>query len=190
MMQSILRRTGWSRVLAAALAVCTGLTSMSAAYAMPGDATAWGARNPGACPSITPKGAPTVAQVTTMLRCRHEVIVRDGGELWLMQNLNVAVGGPVPFVTAYNSYVMPEADTRTRPFPIRGSWTWSVCKTRHDAGIYGNPDLNCYETDVAAAKGVCWKTTFGDWKCLLSGSGSGRRDQTRPPTPGAPAQSR
>ena len=189
-MQSIFRRIGLARPMAAALAVCIGFASLPLAQAMPGDASAWGARNPGACPSISLKGAPTVAQVTGMLRCKHEVIQSAGGELWLMQNLKVAVGGPIPFVTAYNSYVMPEADVRVRTFPIRGSRTWSICKTRHDAGIYGNPDLNCYETDVAAAKGVCWKTTFGDWKCLLTGSASGRRDPTRPPPRGSPVRGR
>lgn len=152
-----------------------------AAIARPGDATAWGARNPGECPSIQPKAAPSIAQVMTMVRCRHEVIERDGGELVLMENLKVSIGAPMPFVAAYNSWVMPEADTRSKVYPIRGSYTWSHCKTRHDASIYGNPDLNCWESDVTAAKGVCWKTTFGDWSCLLSGSAFGRREPTAPP---------
>lgn len=150
-------------------------------WARPGDATAWGARNPGDCPSIRPAAAPTPAQVAQMVRCRHEVIVSDGGELWLMDRLKVMVGGAMPFVAAYNSFVMPEADTRSRVYPIRGSFTWVVCKTRHDAGIYGNPDTNCYETDVQAAKGVCWKTTFGDLSCRLAGSTMGRRDNVSPP---------
>lgn len=164
------------------------LAPLAPAGAMPGDATAWGARNPGACPSIRLTAAPGPAQVATMLRCRHETIVSDGGELWLMDNLNVAVGAPIPFAAAYGSFVMPHADARSRVYPIRGSFTWSICMTRHDAGIYGNPDLNCRETDVQSAKGVCWKTSFGDWSCLLSGSAFGRRDKTRPPRPGAPAR--
>lgn len=167
-----------------------GAVSATPVMAMPGDATEWGARDPGACPAIRLAAAPTSAQVTTMLRCRHETIERAGGALWLMENLNVAVGAPIPFVAAYNSFVMREADTRSQVYPIRGSWTWSVCMTRHDAGIRGNPDQNCYETDVQAAKGVCWKTSFGDWSCLLSGSSFGRRENTRPPRRGAPGQAR
>lgn len=120
-----------------------------------------------------------------MVRCRHEVIVSDGGELWLMEGLRVSVGAAIPFVAAYNSYVMPEADVRSRVYPIRGAFTSVVCMTRHDAGIYGNPDTNCYEKDVTAAKGVCWKTSFGDWSCNLAGSAMGRRDKVSPPRPGS-----
>ena len=87
----------------------------------------------------------------------------------------------MPFAAAYNSYVMAHADVRSRVYPIRGSFTWSKCMTRHDSGIYGNPDLNCSETDVQAAKGVCWKTSFGDWSCLFTGAALGRRERTRPP---------
>lgn len=166
-----------------AIAYCAGIMLMTPASAMPGDAIAWGARDPGSCPSIRLTGTPTPAQVATMVRCRHETIVSDGGELWLMENLNVAVGAPMPFASAYNSFVMAHADVRSRVYPIRGSFTWSTCMTRHDAGIYGNPDLNCNERDVQAAKGVCWKTSFGDWSCLFTGAASGRRDRTRPPGP-------
>lgn len=169
------------RVNIFSMAVCALLMPSQPIQAMPGDATAWGARNPGACPAIRPKAAPSIAQVMMMVRCKHEIIVSDGGELWLMQNLNVQMGAPIAFAVAYSTYVMEEADVRSRVYPLRGSFTWSICKTRHDAAIYGNPDLNCYETDVASAKGVCWKTSFGDWRCRLAGSAFGRRDQTSPP---------
>lgn len=172
-MRSMLRAIG--------LVVCVGAIGSQSAVAVQGDATAWGARAPGSCPSIAPKAAPSPAQVATMVRCRHESISSGSGELRLMENLNVAVGESMPFVAAYNSYVMPEADTKSRVYPIRGSFTWVVCKSRKDAAIYGNPDKNCYETDVPEAKGVCWKTTFADWRCLLNGPAQGRRDGTSPP---------
>lgn len=151
--------------------------------ARPGDATAWGARNPGACPSIRSAAAPNLAQVAQLLRCRHEVIVSDGGELWLMENLVVSIGAGMPYAAAYDSYVMEEADVRARVYPLRGSYTWSVCMTRRDAAIYGSPDTNCRESDVPSAKGICWKTTFGDWSCRLQGAAVGRRERTRPPMP-------
>jgi len=169
---------------------CAGAIWSQHAAAMPGDASAWGARDPGACPSIALKAAPSHAEVETMVRCKHEGIASAGGELRLMENLNVAVGESIPFVAAYNAYVMPEADARSRVYPIRGSFTWVICKTRHDAAIYGNPAKNCYETDVADAKGVCWKTSFSDWRCLLNGSALGRRDATSPPKTLAAGQAR
>lgn len=151
------------------------------ATAIEGNAAAWGARNPGACSSVRLTKAPTPAQAAAMIRCKHEIINEGSGELWLMENLNVTVGAPIPFVVAYNTYVMDDADVRQRVYPLRGSYTWSVCKSRHDAGIYGNPDLNCRETDVVDAKGACWKTSFGDWRCLFRGTSQGRREPTRPP---------
>lgn len=160
------------------------------AFAMPGDATAWGARNPGACPTIQLSGPPTAAQVATMVRCKHEAIQSAGGQLWLMENLKVMVGESMPFVVAYNRFVMPEADARSRVYPIRGSFTWSKCMTRHDAGVYGNPDQNCFENDVQAAEGVCWKTSFNDWRCLLAGAAGDRRDRTRPPSPAVTGEKR
>jgi hypothetical protein len=153
----------------------------SEALAIGADASSHGARNPTACRSVTLRSAPTQAQAAEMVRCRHEVLNQGSGELWLMENLTVSVGAPMPFAAAYNTWVMPEAEVKARVYPLRGSFTWSVCKSRHDAGIYGNPDLNCYETDVADARGVCWKTSFGDWRCLLNGSSANRRDNRRPP---------
>ena len=45
-----------------------GAIGSQPAVAVQGDATAWGARDPGACPSINPKAAPSPAQVATMVR--------------------------------------------------------------------------------------------------------------------------
>jgi hypothetical protein len=161
--------------------VISTLVLTQEAAALAGDATPYGARNPVACRSIALSSAPTPAQAAEMVRCNHESINSGSGELWLIENLRITVGGAMPFVTAYNQWSMPEADVRSRVYPLRGSFMRSVCKSRRDAGIYGNPDLNCYESDSADAKGVCWKTSFGDWRCLLTGAASGRREPTRPP---------
>jgi hypothetical protein len=151
------------------------------AAAMAGDATPYGARNPVACRNIVLASVPTAAQAAEMVQCNHELINSGSGELWLLENLRITVGAATPFVAAYSQWVMAEADVRSRVYPLRGSFTRSVCKSRRDAAIYGNADLNCYEKDVADAKGVCWKTSFGDWRCLLTGAASGHREPTRPP---------
>jgi hypothetical protein len=167
-----------------AVVACVSVATWSQhAVAMEGNAAAWGARDPGRCTPIRLKAAPSRQQVAAMVRCKHELINSGSGELWLMENLTVTIGARTPFAAMYNTFVMEHADVRSAVYPIRGSFTRSICKSRADAAIYGNPDLNCYETDVPSASGVCWKTSFGDWRCLLNGASAGRREPTSPPRP-------
>ncbi|MBH0238884.1 hypothetical protein [Methylobrevis albus] len=164
-------------------AICAflvGCGAVSSASAAEGSGLAWGARDPTPCVALTQSEPPTAEQAAALVRCTGE-IASDGGELTLMENLRVEVGGPVPYVAMYDKYVMQDADARSDTYPIRGSFTWSVCKTRHDAAIYGNPDLNCAESDVAAAQGLCWKTSFADWRCRMTGASAAARQGTPPP---------
>jgi hypothetical protein len=149
-------------------------------FALNGSGAEWGARDPGRCNSLEIETAPTPDQVVEMLRCKHEVALATG-ELWLMENIQVSVGKATPFVEAYGDYVMDDGDTESTAYNIRGSFTWAVCKTKVDAAKYGDADLNCYEQDVPEAKGVCWKTTFGDYRCRFVGSVAATRPSTSPP---------
>ncbi|WP_373504504.1 hypothetical protein [Aestuariivirga sp.] len=150
------------------------------AFAIDGSGEAWGSRDPGSCTSIRLDGPPGPEQVADMLRCKHDVDVR--GELWLMENIAVTVAPGVPLIDLYNTYNMENGDVTATVYPISGSFTWAVCTTRKDAALYGgNPDLNCKEHDVPSAKGVCWPTVPGDWKCLLTGGMTVTRGGTRPP---------
>lgn len=99
----------------------------------------------------------------------------------LMERLTVQVGGAMPFVALYNTFTMPDADTTKRVHPLRGSWTWSRCLSRRDAAIYGSAELNCREAVVPSGTGVCWRTTFGDWRCLLTGPAQAAGPLTRAP---------
>ena len=141
-------------------------------------AAPWGARQAATCPSI--RQAPTAAIASQLVRCARKVSQCRPGESWLVEDLQVEIGGPTSFAAMYNAVTMPDADTTKRVYPIRGSWTWSVCKLRKDAKIYGNPDLNCRETPVTRATGACWQTTFGDWKCTMNGSSGETRQNVRP----------
>lgn len=138
----------------------------------------WGARKAATCPQI--KQTPTAATASQLVRCAKESQSMASGESWLVEDLQVQVGGPTSFAAMYNAVTMPDADTRKKVYPIRGSWTWSVCKLRADAKIYGDPNLNCRETPVTQANGACWQTTFGDWKCTMNGTSGATRSPTRP----------
>lgn len=138
----------------------------------------WGARQAATCPQV--RQAPAAAVAAQLVRCAKESQSTSTGESWLVEDLQVQVGGPTPFAAMYNAVTMPDADTSKRVYPIRGSWTWSVCKLRADARIYGDPNLNCRETPVTQATGACWQTTFGDWRCTMNGTSGATRSPTRP----------
>lgn len=157
-----------------------GWGAVSAASAAEGSGLAWGARDPTPCVALTQSAPPTAEQAAELVRCTGEV-APDGGALSLMENVRVEVGGPVPYVAMYDRYVMEDADVQSDTYPIRGSFTWSTCKTRHDAAIYGNPDLNCAESDVASAQGLCWKTSFAEWRCRMTGASGAAREEMPPP---------
>ncbi len=116
-----------------------------------------------------------------MVRCVKETGSESTGELWLVENLKVDIGGPTKYAAMYPIITMAEADTTKQVYPIRGSWTGSICMLRSDAGRGGkDPNLNCRETDVSNATGACWRTTFGDWKCAMNGNSGATRTPTRP----------
>jgi len=164
-----------------AIGLCLfGLGGASGAFAAEGSGLDWGARDPTPCVALTQSAPPSAEQAASLVRCTGEIAL-EGGTLSLMENVRVQVGGPVPYLAMYNRYVMQDADTEADTYPIRGSFTWSTCKTRHDAAIYGNPDMNCAETDVSAAEGLCWKTRFADWRCRMTGASGPAREPTAPP---------
>lgn len=138
----------------------------------------WGARTAATCPQI--RQAPSAAVAGQLVRCAKERQSTSTGESWLVEDLQVQVGGPTSFAAMYNAVTMPDADTRKSVYPIRGSWTWSVCILRADAKIYGDPNLNCRETPVTQATGACWQTTFGDWRCTMNGTSGATRQKLRP----------
>jgi hypothetical protein len=140
----------------------------------------FGARDPAACPAVRQAGPPSPQQAALLIRCKREVVY--SGELWLMENVTVEIGGPRPFADLYNVVAMPDADTKKPVYPVRGSWTWSVCREpRHVSQAGKDPSLNCRESDVPAAAGACWSTTGGAWNCAMTGSVQPTREPTRPP---------
>lgn len=138
----------------------------------------WGTRTAAACPQI--RQAPSAASAAALVRCAKERQSTASGESWLVEDLQVQVGGPTSFAAMYNAVTMPDADTRKSVYPIRGSWTWSICILRADAKIYGDANLNCRETPVTQATGACWQTTFGDWRCQMNGTSGATRSKLRP----------
>ncbi len=166
--------------IARSATLTAALVLSSEALALEGSGAEWGARDPGGCTSIQLDAAPTTDQVVAMLRCKHEVALATG-ELWLMENIKVGVSASTPFVEAYGDYVMEDGDVDSSAYNIRGSFSWVVCITKADAALSGKADNNCTEQIVPEAKGVCWKSTFGDYRCRYVGSVASTRPDIGPP---------
>lgn len=139
---------------------------------------AWGARKAATCPDV--RKVPSAAVAAQLVRCGLESQSMANGQSRLIEDLQIEVGGPTRFAIMYNIFVMPEADPSKTVYPIRSSWTWSVCILRADAKLSGDANLNCRETPVTQGKGVCWQTTFGDWKCTMNGTSGLTQTKLRP----------
>jgi hypothetical protein len=166
------------------LAVFAALTALVSGVSVSANAetaaSPWGARSPAQCPSVQQGRPPSNEQAIQLLRCLKETASQSSGELWLMEDVRVEMGGPTDYAAMYPLITMTGADTTKKVYPIRGSWTWSTCMLRADAARKGNPDLNCREAGVSEATGACWQTTFGDWKCAMNGRTGDSVSPTRP----------
>ncbi len=160
--------------LAALLALTMAVPGLASAQTGAGDP--FGARDPVACPTLRQSTPPTPEQAALLVRCKRETI--SGGELWLVENVKVALGAPRAFRDLYNVIAMPEADVTKPVYPIRGGWTWSVCRERR---FVADRERNCRESDVIDAVGACWQTKAGAWACAMSGRTQPARQGTSPP---------
>jgi len=93
------------------------------------------------------------------VRCGFEHVDRDN-EIWILENLKTDIGKSRPFTRDLLN--MTDADTTQPIYPIRGSYTKYICREKQYA-----PGKNCHAYESTGATGVCYRTTFGDWKCSL-----------------------
>lgn len=148
------------RVICAAVgaALAVGL-----AVAAPGDGAPFGQRDPAVCEPLMQDGPPSVEQAIQLVRCEREVLTA-GDELWLMEEMDLAIDPPVHWATLYNEITMPNSDPAKPVYPIRGSFVWTHCRTKAAAG-----ENNCTMTQRPAQRGVCWPGTLKGWQCFLLG---------------------
>jgi hypothetical protein len=143
-------------------------------------------RNPFVCASKKEpaNGAPSVNRLKDLVRCG------TGGErvtsqmLYLLENLKVEVGKGRPYQASDRQ--SQNIDPSLPVYPIRGSYDRYQCavvnnaidlkayKSGANCSVYPNPE----------ATGVCYKTTFGDWNCVMSDfmiGSSSKREYVAPP---------
>jgi hypothetical protein len=152
-----------------ALTLVTSLGCNSAGGQAPGDLSGppvllplYQARAARTCTKLTT--APTLAQAVALVQCAMDGI--SSGSLYLTQNVNIEMGTPRAFV--YNVDAGSSGiDLNAQVYPLRGSYTGYMCSRIGSMAPAGH---NCMKSDVPVATGTCWKTSFGDYKCLLKGA--------------------
>jgi hypothetical protein len=140
--------------LAIGLSVAAGVS-----HAQIGDS--YNSREPVACPTgdAAPKEKPTVEQAVLIFRCVNEV---EAGYLYLIENVKLEIGVARDFQFGDN---YPQIDRNRPVYPIRGSWVEYQC---HNIKTYpGAAPNNCAVFDKSNGVGICYTTTFGDWRCQM-----------------------
>ena len=143
-----------------------------------GIGTRFGTRDPRSCASRKEpsKGALTSDQAKQYFLCEAEYMEKGGSpendHLWLDTNVIVEVGKGRPFNMATDSACAPctEIDPSQTVYPIRGSFTFWLCGSVQPLGAVGVAlGKNCAKGESGGATGMCFKSTFGDWHCVMSG---------------------
>lgn len=159
------------------------LGSFSATFAQNGIGEKYEARDPKTCADTKKptRGAISAAQATEYIICGKEK--DEGGHLTLVENLKVQLGAATPFNRDTFGYA-PDVDAKFPVYPFRASLDMYQCNEVSDS--IENRGKSCTVYVRPKATGVCVKTTFGDWRCELSGFdvGDAERKFNMPP-PGA-----
>ncbi|MGI8467914.1 MAG: hypothetical protein ACR2N3_05625 [Pyrinomonadaceae bacterium] len=146
----------------------------------------YGAREPRTCADTKAptKGAITAAQATKYVICNQEGVSSD--LLYLVENVQVTVGGGRPYNSFSDSYAT-SIDTTAPVYPIRGSFDKYQCSKVTDTSE--NKGYNCNIYHERKAEGKCFKTTFGDWYCNMQDTSNNDSDREldMPPPGGAKA---
>ena len=162
-------KSNWQTILFAAIATFILLGASSSAFAQKSVAERYGSREPRTCEDTKApaKGAITAALALKYLNCQMEY-VSGGGDLYLVENVKVEVGGGIPYAAIMGQRSLSEINVKHPVYPIRGSLLRYQCLNRLTAARM--PDANCNTYNEPKATGYCYKTTFGDWRCYMNDS--------------------
>ena len=164
--------------------------SLSPAFAQKDAGKPFGARDPRTSDSrkAPTKGAISAEQAKQYVISDTERVtqsIASGMLLHLVTDVTVEVGKGRPFNMQSDSFGWATSngiDPAETVFPIRGgftSWTCSKLGT-----INGDPGKNCTKLPQPAAKGICFKSSFGEWHCTMTDFNSSEGMERYPPPAG------
>jgi hypothetical protein len=167
------------------LAVLVVAASWMPAHAQDPIGKKFGARDPSTCASH--KVALSAAQARLYVICDAEMVVNatddSGGTLILLSDVKVEIGAGRPFNYQADSFGWATnngIDPSQTVYPIRGSFNAYRCvKLGYFGGEVGK---SCTKTPAPVAAGICFKSTFGEYHCILSGGQSTGVERYPPPT--------
>ncbi len=130
-----------------------------------GSGAPFATRDPHTCPDTKQpvKGAISAAQAKVYVMCEADHFL--SGYLYLAENVTVEVGKGRAFNPLSEGFVK-DIDTNALVFPIRGSYLDYQCSVSRGFPIE-NVGKNCNLTERPHAKGICYKSSFGDWACSM-----------------------
>ena len=135
----------------------------SLVHAQNGVGAKYGARDPQTC---TPdkSGALTLDSARRLFTCSSEQLTGD--YLYLITDLNLEMGASRKGNPRSDTY--DDLDPNAPVYPIRGSFTRYQCSRQFNLDAsHSNVGTNCNAYPQPKAQGICYRTTFGDWKCKM-----------------------
>jgi len=139
----------------------------------------YGAREPATCSSR--KAAPNAATARQYLLCDMEGL--DGfGNLLLYTDVTVQMAAPRAFIYNQDSG-RAQIDVRAPVYDIRGAFKEYQCSKPILGGGAYTATHNCNLYDQPQAAGTCYRDTFGDWHCLMTGNRLASTNQVREQMP-------
>jgi hypothetical protein len=138
----------------------------------------FGTREPATCPNR--KNPPNAVTAKQYFICDSEAKLLPL-EIFLVSDVTIELGGARPFNYNQDS-ASTGIDVRSVVYDARGKYTSYQCSLQ-SAGLndFANAH-NCVKYPYTSAQGRCFKDTFGDWHCYMSGgSGGGQLTNQMPP---------
>ena len=126
------------------------------------------------CPASTYPPDQTEAELLIICSGNQD----DFGHAKVYRTYNVHLQVAKPRAYAYGDPGGDAIDPEAPVYPIRGMKTTAVCSPV--SAYMQNEGKNCSEFDWKG-DGICYRTSFGDWKCQLPGTRMASRDQVPPP---------
>jgi hypothetical protein len=121
----------------------------------------FGSRSPRTCRNVTT--SPNAQQAAALIQCGYERTSHDF--ISLVEQVRVELGGARPFNSFADGYAT-DIDASAKVLPIRGSSITYMCGAISDMAP-SNRGKNCVTERNPEAKGICWRTTFKDWRCSM-----------------------
>lgn len=141
------------------------IVGTGAMVAQAGSGVPFATRDPHTCPNTKqPVSGPISAtQARLYVMCEADHIL--SGYMYLAENVTVEVGKGRPFNPLSEGFVK-DIDVNAPVYPIRGSFLDYQCSVSRGFPIE-NVGKNCNLTERPHAKGICYKSSFGDWACSM-----------------------